>query len=88
MQQRTSTYERATAGLAQLHDCHVKFDADLLPLPADLALVLLHSDIRVHTLAADQLKMAVAAIGLFLLKGIHDSKVLFGTPTTDSWLIS
>ena len=42
-------------------------ETDLLPFPADLALILLHSDIRVYTFAADQLKVAVAAIGLLVL---------------------
>ena len=53
---------------------------DLAPLPADLALVLLDLDICIHTLAAEQLKVAVAAISLLLLQGIHHCKVVLGAP--------
>ena len=54
---------------------------DLAPLPANLALILLHPDVSVHTLAADQLKVAVPPIGLLLLQCIHHSKVILWTPT-------
>lgn len=53
---------------------------DLTPLPADLALVLLDLDICIHTLAAEQLKVAVAAVSLLLLQGIHHCKVVLGAP--------
>ena len=53
---------------------------DLAPLPADLALILLHPDVGVHTLAADQLKVAVAPVDLLLLQRIHHSKVIFWAP--------
>ena len=56
--------------------------ADLLPLPADLALVLLHPDISVDALAADELKVAVPPISLFVLQRVHNSKVVLGTPAT------
>lgn len=53
---------------------------DLAPLPANLALVLLHSDIGVHALAADQLKVTVPPIGLLVLQGVHYCKVVLGAP--------
>lgn len=58
--------------------------ADLLPLPTDLALVLLDPDIGIDTLAADQLKVAVAPISLLVLQSIYDCKIVFGTPASNS----
>ena len=54
--------------------------ADLLPLPANLALVLLDPDVGVYTLAADQLKVAVAPISLLVFQRIHHCKIVLGTP--------
>ena len=54
---------------------------DLAPLPADLALILLHPDVGVHTLAADQLEVAVPPVGLLLLQCIHHSEVILWAPT-------
>ena len=55
---------------------------DLLPFPTDLALILLDPDIGVYTLAADQLKVAVAPISLLVLQRVHNCKVILGTPAS------
>ena len=57
---------------------------DLLPLPADLTLVLLDPDIGVDTLAADQLKVAVAPISLLVFQRVHHCKIVLGTPACSS----
>ena len=60
--------------------CEQGTAAYLLPLPANLALVLLDPDIGVHALAADQLKVAEPAISLLNFQIIHHCKVIFWTP--------
>ena len=62
--------------------------ADLLPFPADLALVLLHPDVCVHALAADQLKVAVPPICLLVFQRVHHCKVVFGAPAADMPVLS
>ena len=52
----------------------------LAPFPANLALVLLDFDICVNTLAAEQLKVAVAAISFLLLQRVHHCKVVLRAP--------
>lgn len=58
--------------------------ADLFPLPADLALVLLNPDIGVYTLATDQLKVAIAPISLLVFQRVHHRKIVLRTPVCSS----
>lgn len=57
-----------------------KLQIHLAPFPANLALVLLDFDICVNTLAAEQLKVAVAAISFLLLQRVHHCKVVLWAP--------